>query len=276
MNEYEARQEARRERLQNRAARKRAESNSRAQRASEDASAIPLGQPILVGHHSEKRDRRFRAGIQSNFRKAVELDKEADALEARAASVGTGGVSSDDPDAIDKLREHLAEREAKQERMKATNRAARSKTDPEGKLAAMGYSEAEIHAFMNPSYSFEKPGHQSWELSNNGAQIRRLKQRIANLQARAGDVTGELVKLDGLTVTDNVEDNRVQLDFDGKPSEAIRTQLKRNGFRWARSLGVWQRHRSDWAAHVACEIAQAYYAEQQEAEADAASARGAA
>ena len=276
MNQYEAKQEARRERLQERAAKKRQQSDSLAASASKDAAAIPFGQPILVGHHSEKRDRNFRGRIQRRFEKAHELDQEAKALEGRAASVGTGGVSSDDPDAIDKLREHLAEREAKQERMKATNRAARSKTDPEGKLAAMGYSKAEIHAFMNPSYSFEKPGHQSWELSNNGAQIRRLKQRIANLEARAGDVTRELVKLDGLTVTDNVEDNRVQLDFDGKPSEAIRTQLKRNGFRWARSLGVWQRHRSNAATHYACEIAQAYHAEQQEAEAEAASARGAA
>lgn len=39
---------------------------------------IPMGQPILVGHHSERRHRRDIARIDSNMRKAVEESKKAD------------------------------------------------------------------------------------------------------------------------------------------------------------------------------------------------------
>jgi hypothetical protein len=37
------------------------------------ASIIPLGQPIIVGHYSEKGDRAYRARINSKYRKASHL-----------------------------------------------------------------------------------------------------------------------------------------------------------------------------------------------------------
>ncbi len=44
--------------------------------AKDMASVIPFGQPILVGHHSEKRDRNYRAKIEAKFGKAfAEQDK---------------------------------------------------------------------------------------------------------------------------------------------------------------------------------------------------------
>lgn len=39
----------------------------------------------------------------------------------------------------------------------------------------------------------------------------------------------------------NKEINRIQLLFDGKPSDEIRNALKRNGFHWSRTEGAWQR-----------------------------------
>ena len=125
MNSYEAKQEAKRERLLERADKAEAESRRRNQTANEMASAIPLGQPILVGHLSEKRDRNYRGRIDSNYRKSYEADKKAQELRARAHSVGTGGVSSDDPDAVAKLKEELAPRVKKQEMMKRVNAACR-------------------------------------------------------------------------------------------------------------------------------------------------------
>ena len=50
---------------------------------------------------------------------------------------------------------------------------------------------------------------------------------------------------------------RVQLRFDGKPDDETRALLKRNGFRWAPSLGVWQRQLNDngkYAAHRVMEV----------------------
>ncbi len=45
---------------------------------------IPMGQPILVGHHSEKRARADQARIDSNMRKAIDAGKRAKYWQSRA------------------------------------------------------------------------------------------------------------------------------------------------------------------------------------------------
>ena len=61
-------------------------------------------------------------------------------------------------------------------------------------------------------------------------------------------------EINGVRVVDNVEDNRLQLFFDGKPAEAIRSDLKSKGFRWSPHNGCWQTHRSNWANQKAKDI----------------------
>lgn len=73
MNPYEAKQEARRERLVIAAGRASAESVERYNAASKMAEVIPFGQPILVGHHSERRDRNYRSKISSGFKQCGDL-----------------------------------------------------------------------------------------------------------------------------------------------------------------------------------------------------------
>ncbi|MBF8090700.1 DUF3560 domain-containing protein, partial [Klebsiella pneumoniae] len=48
------------------------------------ASAVPLGQPILVGHHSERRARRHAQKIESGMKRAVMLFERAEYWEQRA------------------------------------------------------------------------------------------------------------------------------------------------------------------------------------------------
>ena len=58
------------------------------------------------------------------------------------------------------------------------------------------------------------------------------------------------IKGESAQVIRNKEEMRLQLIFDGKPSEETRTQLKANGFRWAPSCMAWQRLLNDnaeWA-----------------------------
>ena len=124
-NSYDRKLDAKRERLLARADKAEREGDARIKRANDDASAIPLGQPILVGHHSEKRDRNFRNRIHNNYSKGHELKQKASNLRQRAASVGTAGISSDDPDAVVKLSEKLEELENKQQLYKAINQALR-------------------------------------------------------------------------------------------------------------------------------------------------------
>lgn len=47
---------------------------------------IPLGQPILTGHHSEKKDRNFRAKLHKRESQAITWHREAEQAQRRAAS----------------------------------------------------------------------------------------------------------------------------------------------------------------------------------------------
>lgn len=49
----------------------------------------------------------------------------------------------------------------------------------------------------------------------------------------------------------NTEENRLQIFFDHKPEEDVRSELKANGFRWAPSAGAWQRQLNDNAIRAA-------------------------
>src|SRR3990167_11266348 len=123
MNAYESKQEGRRQRLLDLADRMQAASDAAYQQSRRMAEVIPFGQPILVGHHSEKRDRAYRARIWRTQDRCLELQRKAEYFRGKASSVGEGGISSDDPDATVKLREELMQLEAKQARMKAVNSA---------------------------------------------------------------------------------------------------------------------------------------------------------
>lgn len=236
MNAYEAKQEARRERLEARAERLRKEGEARVNRAHEMASIIPLGQPILVGHHSEGRDRNYRAKIRDNFSKGFETMRAAAEAASRAASVGTGGISSDDPDAITKLRAQLAEAETLQETMKARNAKCRKTGNKAGRQTDGSWLE---------------PPCAGYQLSNNSQNMTRIRGRIAELERNAARETKETERPDGLRIVENAEANRLQIFFPGKPSAEARNVLKHQGFRWAPSEGAWQRHLSNGARYAA-------------------------
>ena len=100
---YEDKQNARRERYEELSEKASRESEQAHQAFRDKMSAIPMGQPILVGHHSEKRDRRYREKAWDTLGKAVKLSDKADYYESKANSVGKAGISADDANAIAKL-----------------------------------------------------------------------------------------------------------------------------------------------------------------------------
>lgn len=72
--------------MENRANKALLQSESAYKTAKQIGDFIPMGQPILVGHHSEGRHRRDVAKIDNNMRKSIELDKKADYYNNRAAN----------------------------------------------------------------------------------------------------------------------------------------------------------------------------------------------
>lgn len=243
MNDYEARQEARRERYERKAEQLRAEAGRLHDQAHEMASVIPLGQPILVGHYSEGRDRRYRERIHNTFGKAFATMDKADHYEQKAASVGTGGISSDDPDAIRKLREKLDALKSKQELMKAVNAAIRKHKTPEKQipaLVALGMTEAQAQQALTPD-CFGIQGFASFSLQNNNANIHRVEQRIRELERAAERNVTKEQEGNGYTYREDADENRVMFLFDGKPEPEVRALLKSHGFKWSPTRTAWVR-----------------------------------
>ncbi len=246
MNTYEARKQARIDRLEERAKRKQAQANALLSAGDEALSHIPLGQPILIGHYSESYDRSYRNRAFGKINRGMQAQREADALTQRAAAAASNNaISTDDPDAPDKLRKRIAELEAKQERMKTVNKIVQSKpkntSTPEkiAALVALGLSTSVAADAFEPDFC-GRIGIPSYALQNNNANIRRLKQRLEQVEATTKAKTLE-TEYDGFTVREDAELNRVQIIFPGKPDEATRSLLKGWGFRWAPSVGAWQR-----------------------------------
>jgi protein-L-isoaspartate O-methyltransferase len=78
------RAEAKAERLENLSERKQQQADSARRAVSSIAENIPFGQPILVGHHSERHARKDAERIENGMRKAVECWKAAGYWQERA------------------------------------------------------------------------------------------------------------------------------------------------------------------------------------------------
>lgn len=216
MNSYEEKQEAKRERLQDRATKLRAESSARFMEGSSALKAIPVGQPILVGHHSERRDRAYRSRAVAKMDKAVELSTQADQLEQRADSIGTAGISSDDPEAVAKLEGRLLKLEEAHAHMVERNKEART-------------------------IGSEKP-YASYQLTNSGANMRRIKERIASLEHRRAALPMDTKRGNGWMMYEDKEANRVAIRFDERISSELVKSLRSYGFLWSPSRKEWVRN----------------------------------
>lgn len=271
MNAYQEKLEAKRGRLEAAAERAEAKANADYKRSDlrEENSGIPFGQPILVGHHSEKRHRAALARAENAMRASVEADKKAKELRERAASVGTAGISSDDPEAIRLLKEKAAKLQFNQDFMREANkvvrRALKNKVvnkDSNGfeeyraELAALNdgvMKEASAAALLKPDFA-GRIGFASYQLSNNNANLKATQKRIKQLEAaRAAEPKDE--SFEGVCdLVENVDENRIQLKFEGKPSDEVRKLLKSYGFRWAPSQGAWQRQLNNAGRYAASQF----------------------
>ncbi len=227
--DYQDRREYRTDRLEARADKAQATANA-AHGAASTMGGIMNGQPVLVGHHSEKRHRRDLDKMHRNMRTAIDEGRKAERLRDRAAHPSTA-ISGDDPEAVAKLVGKLGALEAERERFKAENKAAR-KGDA-ATLASLAKRYRVIH------WHDTTKGHPSYMLTNLGGTIRATKKRIETLRAAVGrDAREETIG--DWTLRENPETNRVELDGP-RASKDQRGDLKGAGWRWSRQNDVWQR-----------------------------------
>jgi hypothetical protein len=252
-SDYEDRKEEKIDRALNRAAKARTEAVAQRTKAYELADGIPFGQPILVGHHSEKRHRAHIKKIEAAQDKTVHAMDKAKYYEGKAeATANNDSISGDNPEAVNLYKEKLAELEKRQEFMKSVNAYWRKHKTMKG---CPGYSDQMamiVDTEMKTAYSWvQKSGpFESWRLSNNSAEIRRIKEKLETLENLDG-MAAEIIKFPGGEMRVDVDINRVQFIFDDKPSDEKRSLLKHNGFKWAPSQGAWQRQRTLVAIRIA-------------------------
>lgn len=142
-------------------------------------------------------------------------------------------IRDTDPDALERLQAQLAEREQLQERMKRANPLAR-KGDRAG-LLAMGYTEADADKLIAGDFMGRK-GFPAYALSNNNAEIARLKGRIKALEVRkpVQEERGE-----GWRIYE--ADGRICIALDARASVEQYDRLKDRGFRWSPTRSAWVR-----------------------------------
>ncbi len=159
-------------------------------------------------------------------------------------------ISSDDPNAIQKLQDKLEMCEKSQKYMKEVNAYYRKNGTCEGFPGMEAARAARLDESVRQAYSWDKQPFPSYALTNNSAEIRRLKQRIETLTVNQ-EVGFVGWTFDGGEVVANSEENRLQILFDEKPDEQKRSALKGNGFKWSPSQGAWQRQLNDNAIYAA-------------------------
>lgn len=258
-HDFEQRKQNRIDHAKKQAVKNEKKSDDLYQQAKKMASAIPFGQPILVGHHSEKADRRYRDKIHNTYGKAFEASDKAKYYEGKAESIESNqAISSDDPQALEKLKKELSNLQANQEFMKAANKCIKKK-DMEAFLK-LPFATTELWEQISKPDRWNQVGFASYSLRNNNSNIARLKNRIAELERIANLQTDEIT-FHGVRVVQNVEANRLQLFFPGRLSKEDYKKVRQAGFIWCRSEQAFQRLLKPYAFSSAKYLLQHLYQE---------------
>lgn len=215
------------------------ESARRFDTAHNAVAGIPPGQPILVGHHSERHHRADLDRHDRNMRAAFESQDTAQHHKSVAVSLQRAldtSIFSDDRDAVQALEARIAEREAESERMRFVNKA-HAKYLKTGKLDA-ALTPAEIVRIQNykPAYSWEPHPHAPFELSNLRGRITADKKRLEVIKLRKAR-TERADKAGGVVIEKSRDGARCQVTFAEKPAREILNELRGADFHF--SGGSW-------------------------------------
>lgn len=202
--DYQERQQIKKERYEELADKARKKSKEQSEKHNKIASNIPMGQPILVDHYSTNRHRNDIRKMQRAIEKSICEDEKADYYDSKVSNIEKNNtISSDDPEAIQKL-------------------------------------EHKLQVLENETAKIKAREHHTWELSNINQQMRSVKERLQELK-ELEELQFEDITFNGGKVIHNANVNRIQFIFDNIPDETTRDILKHNGFKWSRFEKAWQR-----------------------------------
>ena len=212
MNTYEEKQQRKLERFQE-LSQKHTQEAEALDKINRHVGEILNGQPILIGHHSEKRHRREIERMHNRIHKSIEHNKTAEYYDNKIKNIeNPRSISSDDPEAVKRLKEKL-----------------------DGVLKEIAYWKT-IKKAEPRTYDSSPEDARWYMLDNRNAEKRRILKRIEEIQNLSQVETDQIIN--GIRIF--TDENRVKIDFGFKPSEETRTKLKQNGFRWSPFNQTWQ------------------------------------
>jgi hypothetical protein len=199
MNDYQARRQAKADRLRGfaQSARRRAE---QASATAQHIADITQGEPVKLGHHSAPRHMRDLDRMWSAMGKSAEEQERAARNERRAAAVENDtSISRYDPEAVQQLEAKIAELEAQAERYRFVNAELRRrvKTKVTNAEDAMSVTllqdwltdaeKADLMTTARYQFTASRPlGYPAYALSNLNGNLRRYKERLKEVQAFQG------------------------------------------------------------------------------------------
>ena len=135
---------------------------------------------------------------------------------------------------LEKAKISLEKAEKLQDIMKKANAIIRSGKDVTNKLVEIGLSQDQAEKIQKPDFA-NRIGFAQYSLTNNNATIKRLKDRVNQLESKqnAAKAGEERYLFDGGSVEVNYSADRVQILFDSIPSAEKRTELKKTGWKWS-------------------------------------------
>ena len=229
--QYEAKLERRRQALKRRIGNLRAFAKGKDfSLFSEENSGIPLGQPILVGHHSERRHRRHLERIERVMQAGFDARSKADALEQRLDSLESEQarrITSDNPNAKALIEARIERLQNNVAKWKQLRKEARHKN----------------------TVNSDTP--RAYQITNANAEIKRLKERLKGLESMSTDSTLASLNYNIGDIEVRLHMSQVQVKFPGKPDKATRDVLKRSPLvlKWSRYSGAWVRKHTPTTAH---------------------------
>lgn len=242
INKYKERQELKKKRFAELAKKHIDQADLRYEAFKAIGDRIPPGQPILVGHHSERGHRADLKRMDNHMRKLSEhlsaskhYEKKIERLESNK------NLITDDPELLEKVSDRLAGLLALRDAYKAFNKTMKTKGIDEAINQWPGDKSKitrTIESYKNICEKSEKLP--SFILTNLNAKIRRYQNKkdwVENLSAN--EPKG--FKIGPIDV--EFTDGYWLVKFPSIPSNETRTRLKKSplALKWSRSKSAWVR-----------------------------------
>ena len=209
---------------------------------SESVTGIPFGQPILVGHHSERAHRAAIKRADNAMNRACESSNMAEHHHEKASGIQRQldrSIFSDDDNAIQELEKRIAGREKERTFNNAINKIIRRKPKNEStpekveELAALKINAATAQKLFTPDYG--QIGIPSYVNANLSGNISSDKKRLVRIKAQAVLNEAAEESENGISIIER--NGWCVVTFAEKPDYGIIKKLKAAGFHWAR--GSW-------------------------------------